>query len=277
MPELPEVETVRRELEPWLEGRTIRRARRADAPPGPKYAGLERADGQRIEGVRRRGKFLLLPLSGGDELIVHLGMTGRISAERPEDHVRVVLDLSGRTRRQLFFQDTRRFGRFMVVAANDYASLPTLASLGPEPLEASFTSDVLAAALKKSRAPIKALVMSQRAVAGVGNIYTDEALWRARIHPACPANRVSSAKVRALHEAIVHLLTAAIALRGTTFSDYRTVDGERGGFADLLKTYGRSGQPCARCGAALRRMVLAQRGTSFCPRCQRSAQQRKPR
>jgi formamidopyrimidine-DNA glycosylase len=120
--------------------------------------------------------------------------------------------------------------------------------------------------------------MGQRPVAGVGNIYTDEALWRARIHPACPANRVSRAKVGALRDAIVELLEAAIEARGTTFSDYRTVSGESGGFVSQLETYGRAGEPCARCGTRLKRTVVGQRGTSFCPRCQRmSAQQRKPR
>jgi formamidopyrimidine-DNA glycosylase len=278
MPELPEVETVRRELAPWLTSRVIRRARRADAPAGPKYAGLPRADGQRIEEVTRRGKFLVLPLSKGDELIIHLGMTGRITPLRPTHHLRVIVELSGRSDRELFFQDTRRFGRFLVVKAGDYAALPTLAELGPEPLEASFTNELFFAALQKSRAPVKTFVMGQRPVAGVGNIYADEALWRARIHPECPANRVSKAKVHALRDAIVELLTAAIALRGTTFSDYRTVGGELGGFAALLKTYGRGGEPCLRCETRLRRIVVGQRGTCFCPRCQRmSAQQRKPR
>ena len=278
MPELPEVETVRRELQPWLTSRTIRQARRADAPPGPKYANLERADGQRIEAVRRRGKFLVLPLSAGDELIIHLGMTGRISAERPPTHVRVEVELSGRARKRLFFQDTRRFGRFLVVRAGEYVGLPTLAHLGPEPLEPSFTADVLRAHLSRSRAPIKAYIMGQRPVAGVGNIYTDEALWRARIHPKCPANRVSKQKVSALRDAIVALLKAAVAARGTTFSDYRTVEGERGGYASSLQIYGRGGHACPRCGTILRRIVVGQRGTTFCARCQRmSAQQRKPK
>ncbi len=269
MPELPEVETVRRELEPWLAGRVIRSAERVQAPPGPKYEALERAGGQRIEAVRRRGKFLLLPLSGGDELVIHLGMTGRICRDDPETHVRVRLSLSGRSGKQLFFQDVRRFGRFLVVPAGDYARLPTLAALGPEPLEATFSGDVLHAALAKSRTPIKAALLSQRPVAGVGNIYADEALWQAGIDPRRAANRVSRAKAHLLRDAIVSLLEAAIALRGTTFSDYRTVSGEEGGFVSRLTTYGRAGAPCARCQAALVRVVLAQRGTTFCPRCQR--------
>ncbi len=277
MPELPEVETVRRELAPWLSERMILRARRADAPDGPKYAALERAGGQRIEKVTRRGKFLILPLSKGDELIIHLGMTGRITPERPASHLRVVVDLGGAAPRKLYFQDTRRFGRFLVVSAGDYRSLPTLAKLGPEPLEPAFTGEVFRTALRKSRAPIKAFIMGQRPVAGVGNIYADEALWRARIHPECPANRLSKAKVFELRDVIVELLGTAVEARGTTISDYRTVGGEQGGFASRLQTYGRAGQPCARCHTALQRIIVGQRGTSFCPRCQRmSAPRRKP-
>jgi formamidopyrimidine-DNA glycosylase len=278
MPELPEVETVRRELAPWIEGRHILSARRRDAPPGPKYADLERADGQRILGVRRRGKFLVGALSGGDELIVHLGMTGRITARDPESHVRVEVALSGRNKNRLYFQDPRRFGRFLVVPAGQYASLPTLAALGPEPLEGGFTADTLYAAIHGSRAPIKALLMGQRVVAGVGNIYCDEALWRARIHPLTPAHKVTRAQTEALHAAIVAVLEAAVAASGTTFSDYRTIAGERGLFAVELQAYGREGEPCLRCGAAMKRIIVGQRSSSFCPACQRrSAQQRKPR
>ena len=269
MPELPEVETVRRELEPWLTGRTIVRARRAEAPPGPKYRDLERADGQRISAVTRRGKFLLLPLGGGDELVVHLGMTGRISSRDPKTHVRVQVELSGRRRPRLFFQDMRRFGRFLVVRAGDYTVLPTLAHLGPEPLDAAFTPAVLHNNLQQSRAPIKAYILGQRPVAGVGNIYADESLWRARIHPATPARRVSRRKTTALHTAIVDILTAAVEARGTTFRDYRTVSGEQGGFVSLLQIYGRDGEPCPRCARTLSRFVIGQRGTTACTRCQR--------
>jgi len=269
MPELPEVETVRRELEPWLTGRTIRRARRADAPAGPKYANLERADGQRIHGVTRRGKFMLMPLSGGDELIVHLGMTGIISAHAPKTHVRVIVELSGRAQRKLYFQDTRRFGRFLVVSAGEYRSLPTLHRMGPEPLGDGFTPAAFHVALQRSRMAIKAHIMSQRPVAGVGNIYCDEALWRARIHPLTPANRVSKTKAAVLRRAISDILTASIRAQGTTINDYRTVNGEVGAYLQQLDAYGHNGEPCRRCQTILRKMVVGQRGTHFCPRCQR--------
>ncbi|HHH10644.1 MAG TPA: bifunctional DNA-formamidopyrimidine glycosylase/DNA-(apurinic or apyrimidinic site) lyase [Sorangium sp.] len=275
MPELPEVETVRRELVPWLTGRRITRARRADAPAGPKYRNLERADGQRIEAVGRRGKFLLLPLSGGDELIIHLGMTGIVTPKKPNQHLRVVVHLSGRKQRRLYFQDPRRFGRFLVVPTGDYRTLPTLHHLGPEPLGQAFTNAGFYRALQRSRTPIKVYIMGQRPVAGVGNIYADESLWRARIHPLTPARRLSRTKVAALRQAIIDILTASIAAQGTTLNDYRTVNGEVGAYLAELNAYGHAGCPCARCSTILKRIVVGQRGTSFCPRCQRQPRPRK--
>ncbi|MCC6621322.1 MAG: bifunctional DNA-formamidopyrimidine glycosylase/DNA-(apurinic or apyrimidinic site) lyase [Deltaproteobacteria bacterium] len=270
MPELPEVETVRRELAPWLAGRKIVSARRGpDAPAGPKYARLEQADGQTIEAVTRRGKFLVLPLSGGDELVIHLGMTGTLSPVAPADHLRVVLELAGRGKKHLYFRDPRRFGRFLLAPAGDRRALPTLAKIGPEPLEPGFTADVLAAGLARSAQPVKAVLLGQRAVAGVGNIYADEALWRARVHPEAPARDLPRARVAALHAAIVEVLAAAVAGHGTTLRDYRRVDGTTGGYAIALQVYGRDGEPCPRCGRELARLVVGQRGTTFCPACQR--------
>lgn len=274
IPELPEVETVRRELVPWLTGRWIRAVERVDTPLGPKTADLERAAGQRIEAVSRRGKFLILPLQRADgafadELIIHLGMTGVISPALPARHLRVRMTLDGSSPETLYFRDSRRFGRFLVVARGSYASLPTLARMGPEPLEASFTVAVFAAALARTRAPIKGVLLSQRAVSGVGNIYADEALWRTRIHPRTPASVLSQGKVRALHAAVRDVLAAAVALQGTTLYDYRTVNGEVGAYLEKLAAYGHAGDPCPRCGAELVRIVVVQRGTHLCPRCQR--------
>lgn len=269
MPELPEVETVRRALAPWLTGRRILRARRADAPPGPKYLHLETADGQRIEAVNRRGKFLVLPLSGGDELIIHLGMTGQLGPVRPPDHVRVVVDLDDGPDPTLYFRDARRFGRFLVARGGDRSGLPSLQQAGIEPLSPEFTAAALRELLASSRGSIKTRLMSQRAVAGLGNIYVDEALWRARINPRKPSCEVSAIKVRRLRDAIVDLLEASIRAQGTTFRDFRTVGGQPGGFEIQLRAYGRTGQPCPRCANPIRRVVVAQRGTHFCPRCQR--------
>lgn len=290
MPELPEVETIRRQLAPRLTGARIERAA-LFAPPGPKYAGLELAAGRHIGGVERRGKFLKLPLSARPngavkhELIVHLGMTGVLLPAEPEPsgvtphgenggrplsgerhkHLRVRLELSDGA---LDFIDPRRFGRFLVVEAGDYRAVPLLARLGPEPLGAQFTPEGFAAALAASRMAIKAYLLGQRPVAGVGNIYADEVLWRAGVHPLTPASRVAPDAARLLHQAIRDVLTASIAAQGTTLNDYRTVYGESGDYMESLDVYGRAGSACRRCGSTLERLVVAQRGTTICPNCQ---------
>ena len=266
---------------------------RVDAPPGPKTADLERAIGQRIEAVTRRGKFLLLPLrptsaptsakaadasapadAGGDELVVHLGMTGVLSPRPPAAHLRLLLRLDGGQPDVLYVQDARRFGRVLVVPRGDYRALPTLAAMGPEPLDDAFTVVVFAAALARSAQSVKVFLLSQRPVAGVGNIYADEALWRARVHPESPARALSRPKVRALHGAIREVLAAAVDLQGTTLYDYRTVNGEVGAYLEKLDAYGHDGDPCPRCGTPIVRSVVGQRGTHHCPRCQRRARTR---
>ncbi|MSP23837.1 MAG: bifunctional DNA-formamidopyrimidine glycosylase/DNA-(apurinic or apyrimidinic site) lyase [Myxococcales bacterium] len=268
MPELPEVETVRRELAPWLTGRRIVSASRIAAPAGPKYAGLERAAGQSIESVLRRGKFLLMALSGGDELVVHLGMSGVLSAEPPRDHQRVRLELAGPAPRTLYFRDPRRFGRFLLVRRGDYRTLPTLAALGPEPFDVSFTPESLYQAVRVSRAPLKVLLLSQRPVAGLGNIYVDEALWRAQVHPLTAGRSLRLDAATRLHRAIIEVLRAAIAAGGTTLRDYRTVSGATGAYLTKLSVYGREGEPCPRCSMAIVRLVVGARSTHVCPRCQ---------
>ena len=274
------METVRRELEPWLVGRTVAKVERI-APPGPKYSRLMEAEGQRIGAVARRGKFLLAPLVAPArsrrgrndlELVLHLGMTGVITGKLPEGaaagHVRVKLHLDGDEPSTLYFVDPRRFGRLLVVTAGEYGSLPTLAALGPEPLGEHFTTAGFRAALARSSMPIKTYLLSQRPVAGVGNIYADEALWRARINPLTPAAQVDGERAGALRDAIREVLIASIAAHGTTLNDYRTVAGESGSFAAHLDVYGHAGEACRRCGAQLRRVVVGQRGTVFCPVCQ---------
>lgn len=277
IPELPEVETVRRELEPWLSGRTIVGAELVEAVAGPKYAGLERAAGQRIISVERRGKFLVLPLSrfgqnsgeAADELIVHLGMTGVISRCPPPAHLRVRVDLDEGPHATLFFRDIRRFGRFMVVPAGEYRLLPTLAAMGPEPLSDGFTIAGFRRSLERSEVAVKTYLLSQRPVAGVGNIYADEALWQAGVHPETPAKSVPIARVGPLRDAIKTVLQASIAAQGTTLNDYRTVDGGVGGYLERLAVYGHTGEPCPRCGTEIRRSIVGARSTHFCPRCQR--------
>ena len=280
IPELPEVETVRRELAPWLVGRAVLAVERL-APAGPKYARLAEAVGRRIESLVRRGKFLLARLSSTTtdqhdeeelELVMHLGMTGVLTGRRPEGaaagHVRVRLELDGGEPSTLYFVDPRRFGRLLVVTAGEYGALPTLAALGPEPLGDAFTTAGFQAALARSSMPVKTYLLSQRPVAGVGNIYADEALWRARINPLTPANRATDTQAHDLRRAIRDVLTASIASQGTTLSDYRTVAGEAGSFAAYLDVYGHAGDACRRCGSQLRRIVVGQRGTVYCPSCQ---------
>jgi len=249
---------------------------RVDAPVGPKTAHLERAVGQRIERVDRRGKFLVLPLrrpgavAPSDELVLHLGMTGVLGPRPPAAHLRLRLRLDGPPPDVLYVQDARRFGRWLVLPDGDRAALPTLAAMGPEPLDDGFDVAGFAAALARSAAPIKAVLLAQRAVSGVGNIYADEALWRARVHPLTPADRLSRAKVRALHAAVRAVLAEAVAAQGTTLYDYRTVNGEVGAYVEQLAAYGHDGDACPRCGATIVKLVVAQRGTHVCPRCQRA-------
>jgi formamidopyrimidine-DNA glycosylase len=268
VPELPEVESVRRQLDPELSGRRVKSVWWDPHPNlGRQFHRVELLEGRKIQSVGRRGKFLLCPLDAGLELILHLGMTGGLhfASDRPDAYVRARLALDDG--RRLVFRDPRRFGRLAVVDAGDYSALPTLAMLGPEPLSNDFDPQGFARALARTKAPVKPYLLSQRPVAGVGNIYADEALWRARIHPL--SRRVGKGRARALHAAIKEVLSEAIEREGTTFRDFRTLTGDRGRNASFLVVYGRTGRPCPRCGTALRKIVLGGRGTTYCPLCQR--------
>ena len=204
-------------------------------------------------------------------------MTGVITPARPASHERVRLTLSGERDPFLHFRDVRRFGRFLLLPGGDPAGLPTLAAMGPEPLSSEFTECGFAASLKTSRTAVKTFLLGQRPVAGVGNIYADEALWRARIHPATPADAVPREAVGPLRDAIRDVLTESIEAQGTTLNDYRTVAGEVGAFVEQLAAYGHEGDPCPRCGHPVERIVLGARGTHLCPECQRPPGRRRPR
>ncbi|HET7482547.1 MAG TPA: bifunctional DNA-formamidopyrimidine glycosylase/DNA-(apurinic or apyrimidinic site) lyase [Actinomycetota bacterium] len=267
MPELPEVESVRRQLDPQLSARTVEDVWYDPLPSMPReFHRMEELPGHKIESVGRRGKFLIAPLDSDLELVMHLGMTGafRFDYEDPWVRARLWLDDG----RQMVFRDPRRFGRMAVVDAGVYDVLPTLAMLGPEPLSDEFDPDVFAWELERTTAPIKPFLLSQRPVAGVGNIYADEALWLARIHPK--SRRVGRSRAYLLHQAIREVLTAAIEREGTTFRDFQMVNGESGRNASFLVAYGQEGQPCPRCRTPLRKIVLGGRGTTYCPRCQRA-------
>ena len=266
MPELPEVESVRRQLDPELSGRRVEEAWWDALPSMPRqFVDVGLAEGRTIVKVGRKGKFLVAPLDRGLELIMHLGMTGAFHFDQDDPYVRAKLWLDDG--RALTFRDPRRFGRLAVVTAGDYSAIPTLAELGPEPLTDEFDPDRFAQVVAATKAPIKPFLLSQKPVAGVGNIYADEALWIARIHPS--SRRVGRARALLLHDAIRTVLADAIEREGTTFRDYRMVNGESGRNATFLVAYGQEGKPCPRCGTAMKKYVLGGRGTTFCPRCQR--------
>ena len=266
MPELPEVESVRRQLDPELSGRRAVEVWTDPLPTVPReFYDVERVIDRTIERVSRRGKFLICPLDEGLELIMHLGMTGSFTFGEPDAWARATVTLdNGRT---LAFRDPRRFGRMAVVDKGDYKSIPTLDALGPEPLSDEFDPDDFARRLARTTSPIKPYLLSQKPVAGVGNIYADEALWLAQIHPL--SRRVGPARARRLHEAIREVLAGAIEREGTTFRDYRMITGERGRNAGFLIAYGRAGHPCPRCSTPLRKITLGGRGTTYCPYCQK--------
>jgi formamidopyrimidine-DNA glycosylase len=270
MPELPEVETIRRQLEPRLIGAEI-----VDAGShwSTKFTPALEAVGHEIAGLRRRGKYLLVDLVDGDrdrELIVHLGMTGRLEIEPagsdPPDHPHLRAWWRMADGRRLTFHDTRRFGRIHVVDRGDHTGIPTLAALGPEPFDPGFDGRHLADAIRASSRHLKTQLLSQRPVAGVGNIYADEALWLAGINPA--TRRLSRPRADRLVEAIRTVLRSGLDHGGTTLRDYVDGEGRVGGNQHELHCYGRAGLPCERCGTELRRRELDARGTTWCPRCQ---------
>jgi len=271
MPELPEVETIRCDLHPRVCGRTITAVRiTPDAVPlidGASPAEFaRRLKGRRIEALRRRGKYLILQLSGGLHLIVHLRMTGALlhrDAAAPADrYVRAVLSLDDNT--ELRFADLRKLGRLCLVAHPD----EVVGRLGPEPLDARFTAAALRQAIGRRRAPIKAVLLDQRALAGLGNIYADEALFAARIHPQRRADTLSEAENRRLHRSIRRVLRHALDNRGASFRDYVDGGGREGRHQFHVKVFRRTGQPCYVCGAEIERTKVGGRSTHFCPRCQ---------
>lgn len=265
MPELPEVETTARFLRPQLVGRTITHVHLGwpRHTPDPDDL-LETLPGHRIEDVGRRGKYILFYLEPDDRmLLIHLKMSGRLDLvppdSEPDRHAHTVLTLDDR--QLLRFSDVRKFGRVLLLADPDQL----LGRLGPEPLSDTFSAAELAGALAKRRRAIKPLLLEQSFIAGIGNIYADESLFRAHIHPRRPANSLTSSEVLALYASIRQVLTEAILHQGTTL-DWVYPDGS---MQDRLRVYGRQGEGCVECGGPVERMVMAQRGTHFCPQCQR--------
>jgi len=279
MPELPEVETVMRGLQKRLEGRTIRRAvaHRADLR-WPLPANLQaRLTGARVTGFRRRGKYILMRLAGGDSLLLHLGMSGRIvlgplQPNEPTPHEHLVLETTDGCR--VGFVDPRRFGAVDLVPTRREDAHRLLADLGPEPLDPGFSPAVLSAALAGRRTPIKAALLDQKVVAGLGNIYVCEALFRARLSPLRSAHTIPGTRAARLVPAIQDTLREAIAAGGSTLRDYVQPDGELGYFQHAWKVYGGERKPCERCPGkpacpGIRRVTQSGRSTFYCPRTQR--------
>ena len=273
MPELPEVEVLRRSLAPHLEGarfESVTVTNRALREPVDTRALRRRVVGRGVTALRRRSKYLLIDLEGGSTLVVHLGMSGRLTLgadelpPEPHEHVRFGLD-SGEALR---FRDPRRFGLVLALATEVLDSDRHFVHLGVEPLD-GLDGDALWRASRGRRAPVKAFLMDARIVVGVGNIYASEALFRAGVHPKRAAGRISRARWRLLSEAVVAVLNQAVEEGGTTLSDFADGDGTPGYFQVSLAVYGREGGPCPSCGLAVRRIVQSNRSTFYCPRCQR--------
>ena len=274
MPELPEVESVRRRLAPVLEGRVLEQVRIADPRLTRPLDPLEVAhelDGERVALVDRRGKYLIVRFESGRALLVHLRMTGSFlisaaGALLPEDtHRRAVVTLDDGS--AVAYRDVRRFGTWLLLEPDEVDAYVD-ARVGREPLATAYRSKHLAERLAGRRAPVKAAILDQRTVAGVGNIYADEALWRARIHPLTPAERLEPEEVKALYKGIRDSLRAGIRRQGSTLRDYRLPDGTEGGAQHEFKVYGRGGEPCDRCGTPIDKIRVAGRGTWYCPHCQ---------
>jgi len=267
VPELPEVETIRVQLAPRLEGRTLTRVEILDprlTRPYDLFEVAEELEGDCVEAVERRGKYLVVRLESGLALLVHLRMAGSFGFT-PTTHERAVLELDDGSR--LVYRDVRRFGTWLVVDGADLE--PYLAAKnGPEPLGAHFTAAWLASRLARRRAPLKAVLLDQRVVAGLGNIYADEALWRARVNPLRAANGLGAKEVARVHRAIRAALQAGIERQGSTLRDYATPDGSSGSMQDEFRVYGRDGEPCPRCRTTISKTRVGGRGTWFCSRCQ---------
>jgi formamidopyrimidine-DNA glycosylase len=273
MPELPEVESIRKQLEPALSGRRFERVTIADArlvrPYDPAEVAVE-LEGERVASVDRRGKYLVVRFESGRVLLIHLRMTGNLlhaPTGSPADdlHRRAVVTLDDGS--DVAYYDVRRFGTWLLLEPGEVE--PYLrARVGEEPLDALFTAARLGESLDGRRTSLKAALLDQRTLAGLGNIYVDEALWRARLSPVRPAAGLDPAELRRLHRGIRSALEHGLARQGSTLRDYRLPDGSGGSMQDEFRVYGRGGEPCDRCGTPIARTHVAGRTTWFCPTCQ---------
>jgi formamidopyrimidine-DNA glycosylase len=274
VPELPEVETIRSSLAPALTGRRLEHVEILDPrltrpePPELVAAALE---GERVADVRRRGKYLVVVFESGRHLLVHLRMTGNVLHPAPEGrrddpHVRAVVRLDDGS--DVLYRDIRRFGTWDLLEPGELEEYFAARRLGAEPLSRGFTTAGLGRAFARRKAPVKAALLDQRAVAGVGNIYADEALWYARINPLASAGSLDAEQIAALRNGIRTALRRGIRRQGATLRDYRGADGRRGRMQEEFRVYGRQAEPCERCGTPIAKTRVAGRGTWYCPSCQ---------
>jgi formamidopyrimidine-DNA glycosylase len=287
VPELPEVETIRRQLAPALVGRWLERVDVLDprwCEPAPPAAIDDALGGRRIEKLSRRGKYLIVSAEDDVHLAMHLRMTGNLLLVPAEEdlpgrpHLRVRFELGrtgGRPAERLLFVDVRRFGTGDVLLGSDALSEYFASRLGVEPLGPDFTAEALRAQARGRKQPVKAFLLNQERVAGVGNIYADEALFRARIHPLRPVGTLKRPQIELLRDAVVETLALGIDSKGASIDDYRHVDGARGSFQDRFLVHTREGEPCPRCGTPIRKLRAAGRGTYICPSCQPRPRQRR--
>jgi len=278
MPELPEVETIVRGLRPYLEGAELGIFRLLFPPLLRRVprAALAAFEGTKVTSLKRRGKMILVECEGGRTLVFHLMMTGQMLIERPEvpadKHVRLIVPLIGRDR-ELRFRDVRKFGFLCCLGPSGSSPVPELEALGPEALDIDFRS--LARLFQGRRACIKGLLLDQRAIAGLGNIYADEVLFRARIHPLTPAASLGEEELKILWKSIRAILRLAISRKGSSIRDYTDPNGDPGDFQALHKVYGREGGKCPRCKAGIRRIKVSGRSTFYCPHCQKKVRLKK--
>ena len=272
MPEMPEVETIKRDLEKKMRGKRVERViiknKKSVKMPTPSEF-IRQIEGKVFTGVERRGKFLLLGLDSEDSLVIHLKLTGRLIYSKKGEELgysRIVFVFQDNT--QLSFTDIRGFGGIWLIPDREFQKIPTLDNLGPEPLAEDFTVAKFGDLLKGKRGKIKSLLMNQEFMAGIGNIYSQEALFLSQIHPERIPSSLADEEIEKLYENLRQVLKKAISYRGSSVDTYVDLEGKKGSFESQLKVYGREGKPCFKCGTSVKRIEVSGRGTYFCPNCQ---------
>jgi len=274
MPELPEVETIKRELLEKVKGKRVsgvKVEKEKSVKLVPPWEFEKILVGKVFSDIQRRGKYLIIYLDSENTLIVHLKLTGRLlfskDGQKIPKYTKIIFTFDDGS--QLFFSDMRGFGTAYLVKGADFDLIPGLAQIGPEPLESNFSPEVLAGLLRKKRGKIKPILMDQNFIAGLGNIYAQETLFRAGIHPERDVSTLSKEEIKAIYESLTTVLRQAIAHRGTSTDTYVDLNGKKGSFEAQLQVYGREDQACIKCGNPIRKKKIAGRGTCFCPKCQK--------